>query len=156
MLPTILAILLAIGIVLASVANHYETLRILTLLLRRQQRWYSNRFRAGMLVVGCLFAHAIEVLMFGLGFWVLDSWNLGKDLEGELLDGFTCTYYSVVVYTSIGFGDLVPVSRGMRIMTAIEGLTGAILIAWTASFMFFHMQRFWGFDEAAQKDVNSA
>lgn len=40
----------------------------------------------------------------------------------------------------------------MRLMTAIEGLTGAILIAWTASFMFFHMRHFWEIESRSTKD----
>jgi len=76
--------------------------------------------------------------VYGIG--VLDE---GADLVGAIPAGFNYTYYSVVAYTSFGFGDVVPVSRSVRALTAVEGLTGAILIAWTASFMFFHMQRFW-------------
>jgi len=78
----------------------------------------------------------------------------GVDLNliGTEADGFNYTYYSLVVYTSIGFGDIIPVSRPMRIVTAGEGLTGAILIAWTASFMFFHMQRFWAVDHVLPED----
>lgn len=45
-----------------------------------------------------------------------------------------------------------PISRAMRLMTAIEGLTGAILIAWTASFMFFHMRHFWEIESRSTKD----
>ena len=141
----ITVILVACGVVLASVSIHYETLRLLAISLRTKKRWYSNRLRAGVLVLGCLAAHSLEVALFGLGFQVLEYVHQGADLTGDIPDGFNCTYYSVVVYTSIGFGDVVPVSRPMRILTAIEGLTGAILIAWTASFMFFHMQRFWKF-----------
>ena len=124
---------------------HYETLRLLTITLRTKRRWYSNRLRAGVLVLGCLTAHILEVGLFGLGFQTLEYVHQGADLTGDIPDGFNCIYFSVVVYTSIGFGDVVPVSRPVRILTAIEGLTGAILIAWTASFMFFHMQRFWKF-----------
>jgi hypothetical protein len=40
----------------------------------------------------------------------------------------------------------------MRILTAVEGLTGAVLIAWTASFMFFHMRRFWDFHDETTDD----
>ncbi|MFT6897577.1 MAG: hypothetical protein ACJA13_001986, partial [Paraglaciecola sp.] len=34
------------------------------------------------------------------------------------------------------FGDL-------RYLTGIESLTGLVLITWTASFLFFEMQRHW-------------
>jgi hypothetical protein len=143
MSQTIIMILVTCGAVLASVSIHYEALRLLTISLRTERRWYSNRLRAGMLVLGCLVAHGLEVGLFGVGFQILEWAHQGADLRGAVPDGFNCAYYSVVVYTSIGFGDVVPVSRGMRILTAVEGLTGAVLIAWTASFMFFHMRRFW-------------
>ena len=116
---------------------------------RVKRRGYSNRLRASLLVLGCLIAHGIEVIFFGLGYQLLEHLHQGVDLYGVTPDGFNCNYYSLVVYTSIGFGDVVPVTRAMRIMTAAEGLTGAILIAWTASFMFFHMQRFWALQSPA-------
>jgi len=143
MAQTVFAILLTCAVVLASVSIHYEALRLLSVPLRTARRWYSNRLRAGMLVLGCLVAHGIEVGLFGLGYQILEWAHQGEDLRGAVPDGFNCTYYSVVVYTSIGFGDVVPVSRAMRILTAVEGLTGAVLVAWTASFMFFYMQQFW-------------
>jgi hypothetical protein len=151
MTQALILIVLTCGVVLASVSIHYESLRLLSLSLRAKKRWYSNRLRAGMLVLGCLIAHGLEVGLFGMGYQILEWTNQGTDLRGAVPDGFNCMYYSVVVYTSIGFGDVVPVSRSMRILTAVEGLTGAVLIAWTASFMFFHMQRFW----VSQEDVAS-
>lgn len=141
------SILLACGLVVTCVSIHYEALRLLTRMSRKQKRWYSNRFRACLLVLGCMAAHAMEVVLFGLGFQLIEFVNQGSDLHGSTPDTFNCNYYSLVVYTSIGFGDVVPVSRAMRMLTAFEGLTGAILIAWTASFMFFHMQQFWRFEE---------
>lgn len=152
MTATILVILLTCGIVLASVSVHYEALHLLTRLQRRKERWYSNRLRAGLLVLGCLVAHALEVVLFGAGYWIVESANQSAGLRGDVPDGFNCMYYSTVVYTSIGFGDVVPVNRAVRMMTAIEGLTGAILVAWTASFMFFHMQRFWRTREECDTD----
>ena len=140
---TLFAVLLAGGLVVASVSLHYEALRLLAIMLRSERRWYSNRLRASLLVLGCMVAHAIEVILFGLGFQLLEWLNHGNGLQGRTLDRFDCNYYSIVVYTSIGFGDVVPVTSAMRFVTAVEGLTGAILIAWTASFMFFHMRRFW-------------
>ena len=57
-----------------------------------------------------------------------------------------CVYYSFVAYTSLGFGDIVPVGP-LRFLTAMETLTGLVLIAWTASFMYVQMNRFWNNDE---------
>lgn len=75
---------------LASIAGQKpggdsEIFRILTILIHRQRRRYSNRLRAGMLVLGCLVAHPIEVVMFGLAFWILDSSSQGAGLDGLVL-----------------------------------------------------------------------
>ena len=53
-----------------------------------------------------------------------------------------CVYYSFITYTSLGFGDIIPTDY-LRFITGIEGLTGLLLIAWTASFVYVQMQRFW-------------
>ena len=63
-------------------------------------------------------------------------------------------YYSAVTYTSLGFGDVIPVGP-LRLLSAIEALTGLVLIAWTASFAFFLMQRLWQ-DRAAGADKTHA
>mgnify|MGYP001817187851 CR=1 FL=1 len=97
----------------------------------------------------------IEVGFFGVGYRILEAVDQVDDLRGLPTEGFNYGYYSTVVYTSIGFGDVVPLTRATRILTAVEGLTGAILIAWTASFMFFHMQRFWALPmEIRQETAN--
>lgn len=145
-----LATALACLIVIACVSLHYEALHLLSAMQRVEKRWYSNRLRASLLVLGCLIAHSVEVIFFGLGYRFLDAIHEGQDLLGAAPDGFNCNYYSFVVYTTIGFGDVVPLSPGMRILSAIEGLTGMILVAWTASFMFFHMQRFWAMNLASK------
>ena len=51
-------------------------------------------------------------------------------------------YFSIVNYTSLGYGDLVPVGS-LRILCGVEALTGLVLIDWTASFTYVEMQRYW-------------
>ena len=47
-----------------------------------------------------------------------------------------------MVYTTVGFGDMVPESM-TRLLTSAEALTGFLLITWSASFTFLQMQRLW-------------
>jgi hypothetical protein len=54
-------------------------------------------------------------------------------------------YYSAVVYTTLGFGDVVP-GGAIRFLTGVESVTGLVLITWSASFTFLEMQRYWGRD----------
>ena len=51
-------------------------------------------------------------------------------------------YFSDSIYTSLGFGDIIPV-RGGQILAVSEAVTGLVLIAWTASYTFFEMRSHW-------------
>ncbi len=51
-------------------------------------------------------------------------------------------YFSTLTYTSLGFGDIVPLGVAGRLARS-EALTGLVLIAWTASFTYFEMRAFW-------------
>ena len=93
------AVLITCGLVVASVSLHYEALRCLCAMQRVKRRWYSNRLRASLLVLGCLIAHGIEVIFFGLGYQLLEHFHQGADLYGAAPDGFNCNYYSLVVYS---------------------------------------------------------
>jgi hypothetical protein len=55
---------------------------------------------------------------------------------------FAYYYYSAAVYTTVGFGDLIP-TGGLRVLTSGEALLGLSLITWSASFTFVQMQRLW-------------
>jgi hypothetical protein len=61
-------------------------------------------------------------------------------MEGpNLLDA---VYLSAVTYTTVGFGDMVPVGA-LRFVTGTEALTGLVLVTWSASFTFIEMEKFW-------------
>ncbi len=53
-----------------------------------------------------------------------------------------CLYFSVVTYTSLGFGDQIPVAHA-RLIAGVEALNGLLLIGWTASFTYLAMERYW-------------
>ena len=95
-------------------------------------------------VFGALGAHSVEVVLFGLGYFLLSRWARFGTLDGDF-DGSlgASVYFWFVTYTSLGFGDIVP-HGSIRIMVGLITLTGLVLIAWTASFMFMRMQQYWG------------
>jgi Ion channel len=69
--------------------------------------------------------------------------NLGRiaGIENHALADYV--YFSGTVYTTLGFGDLIPLGH-TRFLAAVEALTGLVLIGWSASFTFLEMQRSWG------------
>jgi hypothetical protein len=58
-------------------------------------------------------------------------------------------YFSAETYTSLGFGDVTP-SGHMRLLIGLEALNGLLLIAWSASFAYLSMERFWNIRKIAQ------
>ncbi|MEQ1815013.1 MAG: potassium channel family protein [Nitrosomonas sp.] len=136
----LMALAISIVIVTACVVLHYEALRFLS----RTVGIHMHK-RIGVLVVmlGLLVAHVLEILIFALGYLVMQyGFGLGHITgmtEGNLFDFI---YFSSVVYTTVGFGDLLPVGA-IRILTAAEGLAGLAMITWSASFTFLAMQRLW-------------
>jgi hypothetical protein len=132
--------LITLLVVAACVVIHLE---VLTATRRHIVHISGTRPRMILLVSAILLAHLIEICVFGLGYYLSgylteDSVLIGYD-SYHLKDYF---YYSASVYSTLGFGDLVP-TGGLRIMTGIESMTGLVLITWSASFTFLEMQRRW-------------
>lgn len=137
----LIAFLTSATLVMLTVLVHYEMLHRLSLLLPKIK--IRHQFRIVIAVLGAMIAHVLEIWIFAGGYYVL----IANDLIGTLTGNFTgslqdCIYYSFITYTSLGFGDIIPTDY-LRFITGIEGLSGLLLIAWTASFVYVQMQRFW-------------
>jgi hypothetical protein len=130
--------LLVIGLV---VVIHYEFLHQITLVMPKLK--IRHRFRIVLGVFVALTAHAAEVWIFAISFFLMhraEGWgHLEGNFEGTLLD---CVYFSFTSYTTLGTGDIVPFGD-LRFLTALESLTGLVLITWTASFLYLEMTRYW-------------
>lgn len=137
------------GVVICiAVMVHYEALYRLALLLPKLR--IAPRFRVLVGVAGAFLAHVVEIWIFAIGYYLTVKWNgnseLGGNFDGSLLD---CSYFSFTNYTSLGYGDIEPFGH-VRFLSGLEGLTGLIMIAWTASFMYIEMQKFWQADRNGQ------
>lgn len=130
-----------------AVGIHYEALAWISSLLPGIDVPQRLRILIGLVV--CLLAHIVEVWIFALAYQALIKFEKFGDIEifGDVHGTFNptlldCVYFSFVNYTSLGYGDLVPVGP-LQFLAGLEALIGLVLIAWTASFMFFQMQRNW-------------
>ncbi|MDG2271110.1 MAG: potassium channel family protein [Halioglobus sp.] len=130
-----------VGIV---VCLHYEVLHRINILTPLLPQRHRLRIVLGVLIV--LAAHAIEMWLFGIVYYLMnkaDDWGyLAGNFNGELLD---CVYFSFTAYTSLGFGDIVP-HGDLRFLAALEALTGLVLITWTASFLYLRMTKDWNME----------
>ena len=91
-------------------------------------------------VMAMFAAHVIESQLFGAVLWVsaerLGLGSLGGDASGSFVDYL---YLSLVSYTSLGLGDVVPTEH-LRLLVGLEALLGLLMIGWSASFLFARVE----------------
>lgn len=128
-------------VIAIAVLVHYEFLFRLSSIIPKMQ--IKHRYKIVFGVFGALIAHVVEVWIFALAYYVMhraDGWGeLSGNFDGSVMD---CAYFSFTVFTTVGFGDIEPIGN-LRYLTGVESLTGLVLITWSASFLYFEMQRFW-------------
>ena len=121
---------------LLAVGLHYEALVFASAVVRGLPPG-SARFGVAL----ALAAHIVEVIFFGVGwYWLIKAGVVALSIESPTM--LQAIYFSGAVYTSLGFGDIVPVANG-EILAVSEAVTGLVLIGWTASFTFFQMRERW-------------
>ena len=138
MLVTIVCVVLLV----ASTVLHYETLRLLSFWLGRIR--ILPRAKMLIVILGTFVSHSLQVVLYALGYqWLAEGMHLGALGGGSGTHTFNdYLYFSAETYTSLGFGDLIPVGP-LRFVVSVETLNGLLLIGWSASYIYISMERFW-------------
>tara|TARA_R110001592_G_scaffold319630_1_gene597357 strand:- start:827 stop:1282 length:456 start_codon:yes stop_codon:yes gene_type:complete len=137
----LMTISLAFFLVVSSFIFHYRVLLWLgafapTLKLKPEAQVL-------VVVIVLFFAHIIEIGFYAAAYyWSVAELELGIFRGANLTEPMSYLYYSGVIYTSLGLGDIFPEGH-IRFITAMEALNGFLLITWTASFTFLAMGRLW-------------
>ena len=136
-----IAMSLSFLLVLATIVIHFEALRWTSLALPRCGS--AGRARMLVVVLGAFTAHMLEIMLYALAFFALEHVVTVGGINGAHDDTFMdYFYYSTVMYTSLGLGDVFPVGH-LRVISGIEALNGLLLIGWSTSFTFLAMRRYW-------------
>lgn len=128
-MSVVLQLAVATGMVLATVLIHLAGLATFLFLIRRRagdtQRGALLREVTGIMVAATgLFAlHGIEIWAYALLY----------RLAGAVPDFETALYFSTSTYITIGYGDVL-LGRPWRLVGAIEGANGIILLGWSTAF----------------------
>ena len=138
----LIVIAATLAAVTAAVLLHYDGLGLLS-------RWLASRHesqrRRKVLygIFGVLALHVAEIWVFGLTLWAVTHYPNAGVMAGTVSPGLLdAIYLSAMTFTTVGFGDLAPVGP-IRFLSGTTALTGFVLIAWSASFTFIEMERFW-------------
>ena len=95
--------------------------------------------RAPVVSAEVLCASIAAYLMLGLtwtvAYWLVDqvtpggafSFNTGGDMQS--MNGFNGIYFSFITLSTVGYGDITPVSRTARWLAAMEAMTGLLYVA---------------------------
>lgn len=122
-------LILATVMALVTVAIHLTGLAFLTRALRsghRLVRPLKNAPIAILLIatVTVFALHSIEIWLYAFLYVLL----------GALPSFEVALYFSTVTYSSVGYGDVLLPER-WRILGAIEGATGIIMLGWSTAFL---------------------
>ena len=137
----IIGMAVSVILVITTVLIIYETLRLTSDHIAELP--VPPRARIIAVVLAAFIGHTLAVWTYALAYWLLAvEWQMGG-IAGLPVEGFEdCLYFSIVTYTSLGFGDQVPVSY-MRLIAGVEALNGLMLIGWSVSFTYLAMERYW-------------
>lgn len=142
-LPMELAV--ATALVLLTILIHLGGIAALLALLRRHrgQRDARTLWHEALGILagagGLFILHAVEIWLYA-GFYIL---------VGALQDLEPALYFSTSSYTTVGYGDVV-LDQRWRLLGAIEGANGLILLGWSTAFFVAIIGRIRGLESEVQ------
>lgn len=142
----LMAMFASVILVAVTIVIHYEALRLTWTVLPRLT-FVRPRARIVFVMFAAFAAHTIEIYCYAIAFWLIEAqYGLGNVVQDvnshEPLSFVDLIYFSSITYTSVGFGDVVPLG-GLRLLTGVEALNGLLMIGWTVSFTYLCMQDLW-------------
>jgi Ion channel len=75
-------------------------------------------------------AHACEVIVWSLSYAIVDAAPVGADR----------VYFAFVNYTTLGYGDVVPVAR-WRLLGPMTAMNGVLMFGWSTAVIFEVLRR---------------
>jgi hypothetical protein len=137
----ILAMLLSIFLVAITFLFHYRVL--LWLGFNTPKLGIQTQTQVLVIVLVLFVAHLTEIGFYAIVYHLsVSTLGLGQFQGAPADDSMSYLYYSGVIYTTLGLGDIHPQGH-IRFITATEALNGFLLITWSASFTFLAMGRLW-------------
>lgn len=123
---------LAVGtiIITMTVLVHTFGLMAVTKVMARlvaRFRMHGHRSRVIAMisvVMGLFVVLAVEIWLWAACYLAIE---LLPDLE-------TALYFSIVTFSTIGYGDIVP-ARDWRVLAALEGINGFLFIGWSTAYL---------------------
>jgi hypothetical protein len=123
------------GVSLVAIAIHALVMTLVVKVARAmgaKHQWHSSLLLIAVMIptVSVLMAaHVLEVFVWALAYLIFDAAPAGADL----------IYFAFVNYTTLGYGDVLPVER-WRLLGPITA-TGLLLFGWSTAVIFEVLRR---------------
>lgn len=115
-----------------------------SLIFLRLILWYRPFWeRHGTVLVNTLSLTWIVGLLIVLHLWEIWIFALYYYSRGVLPDLETCAYYSLLTYTTVGYGDVV-LPKAWRLIGTSEALVGILMSAWSTALLIGVVNAFHG------------
>jgi hypothetical protein len=121
---------------ICNIAIHALVMLVLVQLAQRAAAT-SRLGRSSLLVT--IMVTTVSVLMMAHGFEVL-VWALTYKMVGAAPPGADVIYFAFVNYTTLGYGDVVPVER-WRLMGPTTAMCGVLMFGWSTAVIFDVLRR---------------
>ena len=124
------------GISVINIAIHSLVMAIVVRvaqLASMKTRPHPSLFLAAVMIpiVSVLMAtHALEVIVWSSAYAIVDA----------AADGSNLVYFAFVNYTTLGYGDIVPLER-WRLLGPITAMNGVLLFGWSTAVLFEVLRR---------------
>lgn len=143
-------ILLSVFMVFLSTFLFYEVLSVVLKVISKNH--LKTRPLMLFLVTAIFSAHTLAIWIYGLVYWVMVHTFHFKPLSGIDPNNFLgYIYFSAATYSSLGIGDVFPLSPAMQFLTGVQVLNGLMLIGWSVTFTYFSVQKLWDLHLTKQK-----
>jgi hypothetical protein len=117
-----------------SICNIAVHALVMTAVIRAANRAAAgSAARPSLLLIGVMIAtvsvlmvaHASEVIVWALAYFIVDAAPAGNSF----------VYFAFVNYTTLGYGDVIPVKR-WQLLGPMTAMNGVLLFGWSTAVMF--------------------
>ncbi len=103
----------------------FRVLRFLRYL--RDENFFFGKIRDNELIIVRIIFTLLAILFVSSGFIYFQEHDA---VDSKIKTFFDAVYFSVVTMTTVGFGDVVPVTEGGKIITLMMIISGVIFLPW--------------------------